>query len=384
MGNSMRVMLISTNGDEAGAPRHVEFLSSCLKNEVDFFYVFGSKGPVFSRCNDIAPGRVFLLSGLASSLNPLADVLVLIRLSVLTFKVKPDIVHSHSSKAGLVARLLGLIMRTPVIHTIHGWPWREFGGMKRTLLITVEKLLANVSHAYYIGVAACVFREAQSVNLELNDRRSCVIHNTTVVSKNSKTTSSTPEAITSRYILMPARVSAAKDHLMLAKAFSMSDYDGLLVLAGGGTDGDEFKARIRSEVGAEAYGRVCFLGERSDIAELMKGADAVTLCSHFETFPLTIVEGFAMQKVVVASDIGGCAEIIRHEHNGFLANSLGEWVSVLNRLKDSESLGNVEAKARDAYEKDFDVDLYTDDMRSVYESALNSKSLPDSLKRFAS
>jgi glycosyltransferase involved in cell wall biosynthesis len=230
-------------------------------------------------------------------------------------------------------------------------------------LIFIEKVLSGHTRTHYIGVANCVFDEAHEAGIHL-DRSSCsVIHNT--VSISPKQVRECSSELPCDYLVMPARVCDAKDHVKIAMAFDLSDYQGKLIFAGGGTKDKLFKDNI-SRCMKFKFSKVIFLGERSDIFSIIKNSDGVVLCSHYETFPLTIVEAFALGKPIIASNVGGNSEIIIHEENGLLADSLDEWIICLSKLNESAVRTFLSRNATETYEQKLSVRVNIDSLERIY------------------
>ena len=101
-----KVLLVSTNANEAGAPRHIENIVKLLGRQIDFLCIFGSKGPVSERLSKKLKKKVFILKGMRSSINPVKDILLFIKFYFLIKKINPDLIHCHSSKASIFGRLL--------------------------------------------------------------------------------------------------------------------------------------------------------------------------------------------------------------------------------------------------------------------------------------
>lgn len=80
---------------------------------------------------------------LTRKITPVTDLISLIKLVFILKKIKPDIVHTHTPKAGLIGMWAAKIAGVPIrLHTIAGLPWMETSGIKRKLLITIEKITA--------------------------------------------------------------------------------------------------------------------------------------------------------------------------------------------------------------------------------------------------
>lgn len=357
-----KILLISTNADEAGAPRHVEFIVNLLNKDVDFYCVFGSKGPVFQRLDRLLPNKVLELVGMESSINLLKDLGIFMKFLKMVQEIKPEIIHCHSAKAGILGRLLSFFLNVKVIYTIHGWPWREFNGFKYKLIIYIEKFLIKYSKCSYIGVAECLRKEALDVGIDLGLSDFVVIHNSVLQHEPEEENVIYPE---DEFIIMPARVSAAKNHYLLAEAYDMSEFEGNLVFAGQDTDKAEFKSKIMA-LTPNKYHKISFLGQRSDIGRLINLSSFVCLCSHFETFPLTIVESFAVGKPVIASNVGGNKEIIDHKYNGLIAQDLEEWKESLNFLNIKSHRDTISNNSITTFNQSFHPSLSRDKFLDVY------------------
>ena len=104
-------------------------------------------------------------------------------------------------------------------------------------------------------------------------------------------------------------------------------------------------------------GKVCYLGARNDIPQLLKASYLLALPSYKEGFPRTVLEAMSMAKAVVASDVTGCNEAVKDGYNGLLckvkdANDLAEKVKIL--LDDEELCAKLGQNGRDWAVSEFD------------------------------
>jgi glycosyltransferase involved in cell wall biosynthesis len=343
----IKVLLVSTNADEAGAPRHIENIVKLLGRQVEFLCIFGSKGPVSERLYKKLKKKVFILKGMRSSINPVKDIFLFIKFYFLVKKINPDLIHCHSSKASIFGRLLTFFTNRKVLITIHGWPWRGFDGWKFKIIVFIEKILVLFSKCHYIGVAKCLLKEAKDVGIEISDRNFSLIYNSSEISKEEITI---PEdnLLNSKFMIMPARVCAAKDHAKLARAFDNSIFKGNLVFAGEGTDEKEFIDLIYSLM-KKKHAKVFFLGERNDMAKLIFHSEFVALCSNFETFPLIIPESASMSKPLILSKVGGNQEILRDKFDSVFAETQDEWTEAINYLSSEEKLKKISSNLKNTY-----------------------------------
>ena len=150
--DKIKVLVVSTNSDEAGAPRHCESMIQELRSQIFFEFVSRQKGPVFDRLRaDGIP--TYHIKGMRSALNPFVDTICFFRLIFRIFLSKPDILHLHSAKAGLLGRLAGFFLGIPVVYSIHGFPWRGMSSWKRKLIKTIEWIFARLPSVSYILVS---------------------------------------------------------------------------------------------------------------------------------------------------------------------------------------------------------------------------------------
>ncbi|MCR5164988.1 MAG: glycosyltransferase [Thermoguttaceae bacterium] len=135
-------------------------------------------------------------------------------------------------------------------------------------------------------------------------------------------------------ILFTARLDPIKDHATALRAMkrlqSMAgeSQKPVLLLAGNGPELEPLQAMI-SEMHLEK--RVRLLGERTDVSDLLQIADVFLLTSKSEGIPLTILEAFASNVPVVATNVGGIPEVVSNGENGLLAES-GDWEQIAAHL----------------------------------------------------
>jgi len=119
--------------------------------------------------------------------------------------------------------------------------------------------------------------------------------------------------------------------------------------------------------------RVCFLGLRNDVPALLAGADVLALTSRYEGFPNVVVEAMATGAVVVASDVGGCRELVVPDETGLLVppgNPAAVADAVLRLLHDPARAARMALAARRRIEREFDVHRMAARTAAVYERLL--------------
>jgi glycosyltransferase involved in cell wall biosynthesis len=355
----MKILYISSNADEAGAPRHVEMLASAFSRKNDVVCIFGERGPVADRLANRNISVYYVLE-LRNAINPIKDSVALLKIINVINKTSPQIVHCHSAKAGVLGRIASVLTSKHCVYTVHGWGWRGMPPWKEKLIKMVERVLAKICDVKYIFVADAVRSDAMSV-LKIPEGSWRIIYNGVpdVLSDRARLR---PRYLT---LLMAARVCDAKDHLTLLKAFRNLDSQYRLVLCGAGTDSDEFRAHAM-KIAGESYQRITFVGETSEIYSYYEKSDIYLLVSRFEAFPISIVEAMAFGLPIVATNVGGVSELIEDGVNGYLvppgdAHTLSSRISAFQQEEHRMSMSS---NSRQKYINRFRVDdmLYSVEM----------------------
>ncbi len=359
----MKILIISTNADEAGAPRHVETIVNGLSSKYQLIIVFGENGPVSTRLKN-SGHAVHIVSEMRTAISPIKDLIALFKIIKLVHRTQPDIVHCHSAKAGMLGRMAAFFNGKQWIYTVHGWGWRGVSSLTRKTITFIEKLLSKLPLGFYIFVAKDVMREAIRV-IGLNEDRGTIVHNGVPLIKACPPPDSLPLVI-----LMPARVTPAKDHKSLLLAFErLDDSSSRLFLCGEGTDSSEFMAFAKS-LAPRTFTNITFFGQRSDVDVMYSQSHVVALISHFEAFPLSIIEAMSCGRSIVATNVGGIPELINSGVNGILVKPkcVDDIVDALTRYRDERIRIDHGNNAKSTYNKFYTEKSMIESISRIYNS----------------
>lgn len=294
-----------------------------LQTSFDVFIVFGEDGPV--RQALLAKGvPSTVLPTLRSSINPVRDVRCLVAFMKIVRSERPDLLHAHSSKAGMIARLSAYALRLPCLYTVHGW---GFGAgrtrLQSAVVYWVEKVFSHIPGTAYIFVSnadRCVGVK----RLGLHPDRCLTIHN------GMPDHGCHAKVESSSTVIMAARVCHQKDHDLLLKSVEACRAPFKLVLVGEGTDTPGFRDRVLAGAPGKRAQIDC-LGLSSRVPQLLAQAGIFVLCSRYEGLPLSIIEAMCAGLPIVATDVGGNCELVEDGVNGFLVPA-GHLTALSNRL----------------------------------------------------
>jgi glycosyltransferase involved in cell wall biosynthesis len=358
----MKVMLIVTNADESGAPKHVEAIARGLSPYLEFIVVLGERGPVARRISSHGI-ECCVIPQMRTEISPLKDFVAAYKLVRLIARHKPDLVHCHSTKAGMVGRIAAAVCGRKWLYSVHGWGWRGLSRWKAATVLLVERLLSKLPGGFYLFVANDVRRQAP-FKVGLDDRRGVVVYNgvrrVTFGQKNDGGLS----------IVMPARVCGAKDHETLLKAFeTLDDRSSRLVLCGRGTNSKEFQLLAR-RLAPKSSDRIALLGEVSNMDAIYQQCNVFVLSSHFEALPLSIIEAMSAGLAIIASSVGGVPELIDTGSSGTLVppGSEKDLVEALRQYKNPLVRNRHASNAQRAYEERFSEQSMLNEILKIYQS----------------
>lgn len=316
----LRVLLLITRGEPGGAQLHVLELVRALRGEVEYQVVVGDDEWLSGELRALGVA-VEVLPSLQRSVDPRADVRTLAALRALIRRVRPHLVHTHSTKAGVLGRLAGRSLGVPVLHTAHAWSFSDgLPWSRRAFAIPVEAALGRVTDRF-IAVSEADREVAVRWHVARPDQVE-VIHNG-IPDVAERAEPAAPEPV----VVMVARMAAPKDHRLLLEA--VAEVPGLrLRLVGDGPDRPAVEAAVR-ELGLAD--RAELLGVRRDVAAILAQAQVCALVSRQEGFPLAVLEGMRAGLPVVASDVGGIREAITDGVHGYLVPR-GDKAALRDRL----------------------------------------------------
>ena len=305
----MRILYIITRSDLGGAQRHVLKLISSFAGREQVALSCGEEGLLTRSAREIGV-PVFIVSSLARRVSPHRDMKAFFELRRLIRAWRPDLVHCHSSKAGIVGRFAAYAENTESIFTAHGWSFADGVGFKRKLLSIPCEWLAGKTGAHVI-VASNYERGLGIRHRAIAEDRVHAIYE----GAEDSTARARPGARDVPNLVMVARFSAQKAHRILLRAAAGIEQPFNLWLVGDGPLLESMQAEAKR---LQMGNRVRFLGSRSDVPELLANAHIFVLASHYEGVPMCVIEAMRASLPVVASDVGGLHECVENGKTGFL------------------------------------------------------------------
>ncbi len=363
-----RVLIVSTNADLAGAPAHVRDLVLSLRDRYAFTVVFGEDGPIRDTLADQGIATR-ILPGMRSAITPLTDLRTIGQLLGIIRDVKPAVVHAHSTKAGLVARVAGRLAGVPVAYSVHGWGFGPGRPRLQSIFVRAsERLLAPVTQAF-LSVSATDAATGRRA-LGLTERTLHLVRN------GVPDTDARADPGRQADFVMVARTDYAKNHQMALEAFSRTagraGVETRFTCVGGGTDDPAFIRDARRWAG-DAAPRLDLLGARADIPDLLSRHGVFVLSSRYEGLPLSIIEAMRSGLPVIATRVGGVPELVIDGETGLLVgpDDVGAMADAMRRLaSDSALRSRLGAAGRQRFVEHFTVERMRQRIAGVYDALI--------------
>tara|TARA_B100001093_G_scaffold420282_1_gene412151 strand:+ start:26381 stop:27481 length:1101 start_codon:yes stop_codon:yes gene_type:complete len=363
MGNNVtKILYVCSNSNLSGAPRHTCDLLNFFSNNYTVKGIFGGDGEIHQLIPNL---DIELIPELQSSINLSKDLKALLKLRLILKEFAPNIVHVHSFKASLLTRLLCFFSPIKIIYTVHGWPWRG-----KTLVTAIVAYLIEFSFALLNRSTSYIFVDPLSekilpIKLFVSKKKTILNGVHYAPSNFIHEQRSEPS-----YIFV-SRVSPGKRHDIAIKGFDLYKKNGgvgSLHLVGEGTETENFKKYFES-ITNHSNGFVSFYGPISDIDKIYQIGDVVILISDFEALPLSLIEGLSYSKPLIASAVGGIAEIV-DETNGILLskNTVQEVYEAFKSMQSKSIRSNYAKNAKKKYHSKFKIEEMYLNVKLVYES----------------
>ena len=282
----------------------------CEKDEADYLDSFAK---------EIEVERI---SGFGKSLNLIEDIKVLIRIILIIREFRPHIIHTHTTKAGVIGRVASLLsgITSYRVHTYHGHLLNGyFPNYKIKLLIFIERFLAYFTHKI-VSVGIQVKQDLLNVNIGNENKFVIIPPGMNVPNPKSREVALSELNLSSEkiYCLFLGRVTKIKrpDRLIrVVEIIKSRDVEIQFLIAGSGDLLDSAKKEVvRNNL------PVTFLGWRNDIDTLLGLSDMLLLTSDNEGTPLSVVQAQMAGVPVVATNVGSTSEVMLNGVSGFLTS----------------------------------------------------------------
>jgi glycosyltransferase involved in cell wall biosynthesis len=225
-----------------------------------------------------------------------------------------DIINTHLTKCNIMVSIVNLLFRKPTCSTLHNDIIHAgLNSAQRFIYPYFYKILATLNDGF---IVVSEYSKQDLINVAgVNDSKIQVIHNG--IDLHSFTNiDHVPKQVNKYIFACVGHLTIEKGHVYLINAIaSLKDHEFECWIIG---DGGLRGVLEQQVIDNSDEKKIIFLGHRHDVNVLLQQVDSVILPSINENLPISILEALALKKSVIASDIGGIAELIVHKKSGIL------------------------------------------------------------------
>jgi glycosyltransferase involved in cell wall biosynthesis len=346
----------------------------------------GAEGDMFSHCQG-SDFRVVVIDEMVRQINPLLDLRAYRKIKKCLKEIQPDIVHTHSAKAGILGRIAGHSLKGKfadpnlphVVHTIHGLAFHPYQSeMLNKFYIAIEKLTAKKTDAF-ISVADTMNEKAVRAGIadisEFTTAYSAIEEEPYLTAASERVVSDFRRKYgisdQATVLVTVARLAELKGHEFIiesARRLATKYPNCIWLFVGDGNIADDIKHEIQM-AGLGYKFKYTGLVDPSEIPLALHASDILVHCSLREGLARVLPQAMLAAKPVVSFDIDGAKEVV-NEKTGFLiepedVDSLTDACEKL--IKDPALRTKLGANGRESVITQFAPDTMVDTIESVYQ-----------------
>lgn len=367
-----KIAQVVTQSEMGGAQKHVLILSKQLKKigyDVDIIAAPGGELKTLAKENGI---RFISLDTMVRDINPKQDFKTILNLNKILKREGYDVVHCHSSKAGILGRISAKICGVnKIIYTAHGFVFNEpMSKIKKWIYIIIESIGAKIG-TNLIAVSKKDYNCAVDYKLTKKSKITYIPNSIEEIEENSlmnKEEMRRSLGISQDEFVIGtvSNFYETKGHKYLIPALKKLYEEGYkfkTLFAGEGQTMEDMKAM------AEGYKDIEFLGYRSDNYNLMNIFDLFVLPSIKEGMPYVVLEALSLGKPLLCTKVGALTDIITDSVNGFIVepeNTQALYEKLKWIFENKSKLQPIALKGKEFIEKNFSIEKFTENILQIY------------------
>lgn len=315
-----------------GVFTYIVDLANELVNEYDMYIAYAVRKQTPLNYKDYFDKRIHLIEvkNFGRAIDPVKDIAAFFEVKKIAAKVDPDVIHLHSSKAGVIGRM-AFNGKIPMFYTPHGYSFlmENYKPMKRRAF----KLIENVCAKRKCITISCSIGEHQET-LKLT-KRATYVNNGINMAELQKIIDKTERVKHPFTVYTLGRICYQKNPTLF-NSIAKSLPDVKFIWIGDGELREELKSSNIEITGWT---------DRKSAIKYAVSADVFLLPSRWEGLPISLLESMYMKKVCVVSNVIGNRDVIHNGENGFVCSGIAEFVKAIKQAQ-----GGVDRLVEKAYQ----------------------------------
>ncbi len=379
MDDKIKVLHIITDLPIGGAQDNTLYTLELLDREkYEVSLACNMSGDFVKRASSIQECKIYDIDSLQRDVDLKKDIKSMLALIGIMRKNEFDIVHTHSTKPGVIGRLASYFSGIPVvIHTVHGFPFHDFmGSLKRQVYINIERIM-NYLTSHLITVSTLNLKKIVDLGMakeaDITNIYSGIDIERFEHSQKKDMHAELNLDSSVRLIGFIGRFSDQKSPMTLLNAIvkvveQISDCH--FVFVGDGPLKEDMVSFVDQN---DLQSQVSFLGYRLDVHEILHGLDLFALSSIYEGLGRSVTEALCCEIPVIATAVEGVPELVINKRTGLLVEPRNPQQladAIIYALKNPAEM-KIMAKAGNMFVKqNFQVTDMVDRIADVYSRML--------------
>ena len=384
----LKICYIITKLELGGAQKVVLYTAQHLdKAKFESFIISGKGGILDKEASE--KSKLLLINSLVREVSPFKDLETLYEIYRILKREKPDIVHTHSSKAGILGRIAAKLAGVKtIIHTIHGYGFNEtqswyvkylYVYIEKFCAFITDKLIAVSKEDIKKGLHYKIAEESKftliragidtefykNYTLDINFKKSVIAGDAANPGAIQK-----PFLITTIGPFKPQK--NLKDFIKSAEIVFQKTDNAYFIIVGDGEQRKELEELVSR---LNLKDKVIFLGWRKDIADILYASDIFVMTSLWEGLPCTILEAMCCSKPIIANAVDGVKEIIEENKTGFKIKPYDFQCTaekILYLLQNESVIAEMGKAAKISISKEFDINYAVKQQEELYTALFNT------------
>ena len=257
---------------------------------------------------------------------------------------KPDLIHCHSAKGGIIGRFLGFLLKIKVLYTPHAFSYLSSEStLKKNIYLYVERIFANKNSILLPTSKSELCKGVNEVGYKKVNTK--LFTNSINEIKNIKQLT-IPKTWPSKYICTVGRPSYQKNIELMIRVLKevTKSFDTHLVIMGVGHHSDKLESvkKLIKELNLEDSVTLLNWTDRENIFNIIKNSKLYLSTARYEGLPYSVIEALALSKPCVVSDCDGNKDLIQDDYNGYVIQNenVNEYAEKIKKLLNNDKLSD--------------------------------------------
>ena len=311
------------------------------------------------------------------NISPLKDIKAILSTRRILKKERPNLIHAHSAKGGVISRLAAIGLNIKVLHTPQAYSYLSTSStLKRIIYLQIEKILAKLNSTL---VASSSSEQHRGINEVKYNKENAMLFNNSINDIKVENKLTIEKTWPNNYICTVGRPSYQKNLEMMIKVISKIKQKNStihLVIMGVGYYSPELESIKKLIDSLELKNNITLVEwtTQENIFTIIDKSQAYITTARYEGLPYSVIESMAIGKPIIATDADGNRDLVTHNDNGYLLgfNQIDEMATLTQEIIENKLLNEqFSEKSRKLFLENFNISSNIKNLEMLYKSKLN-------------